>query len=104
MPLKQEEQKTERLNMDAEQINEQIPGSVYRKDWVMYIGRPRNRSETRLSCEGIRSLSDSIRISTRSGKTNPGYASARNHKTIYKSNGKSSCHCQEEGRIITVGV
>src|SRR6218665_1784108 len=52
---------------------EQIPGSVYRKDWVMYIGRTRNRTETRLSCKGIRSLSNSIRISTRSGKTNPGY-------------------------------
>src|SRR6218665_2724218 len=51
---------------------EQILGSIYRKDWIMYIGRTRDQAETRFSCEGICSLSDSIRLSTRSGKTNSG--------------------------------
>src|SRR6218665_1730030 len=45
----------------------------------MYIGGTRNRAETRFLREGIRSLSDSIRLSTRSGKTNSGYASTRDY-------------------------
>src|SRR6218665_2526524 len=53
----------------------------------MYVGGTRDRNETRFSCEGIRSLSDSICLSTGSGKTNSEYASTRDYQTIYRSNG-----------------
>ena len=118
VPLKKEERKKERLSIEAEQINHLSTEQQGHLLTILNKYQDRFTEKTGLCTlvEHEIKLKPDFRVKefaayripfayrSEGGKTTSGYASTRDYQIIYKSNGKSSYHCQEEGRITTISV